>query len=70
MVKEMVSKLILNKTEGTYFVYTQDYTGLLNELFEVQSDGFSRWSRTDEIVFVPDHLIPYVMGKYERIKVK
>jgi|Laugresu1bdmlbsd_1035121.scaffolds.fasta_scaffold87117_2 hypothetical protein len=64
----MVSRLILNKTEGTYFVYTNDYTSVLKELFEVQPDGFSRWRREDEIVFVPDRLTAYVMVTYERVR--
>jgi hypothetical protein len=61
-------KIILNITEGTFFVYSGDYAALLNPLFEKQKCGSSRWQRTDKIVFVPES-VPheYVMGNYERI---
>lgn len=60
-------KIILNITEGTFFVYTGDYASRLNPLFEKEC-GSSRWKRTDKIVFVPES-VPheYVMKNYERI---
>ena len=60
-------QLILNKTEGYYFIYYgEDYKKVMKSLFEVWY-GESRWDRDDKIVFVPAHLREYVMQTYENM---
>ena len=63
--------IILNITEGTFFVYDGEAQAqkLLAPLFEKQKSGASRWRQSDKIVFVPEHLNQYVMKKYERVYV-
>jgi hypothetical protein len=60
--------IILNITDGTFFVYKDgEFAGLLEPLFEKQKDGISRWCKTDKIVFVPEHLKEHVLSSYERV---
>jgi len=58
-------KVILNKTEGYYFVYQENYENMMKSLFEKNVLGESRWGADDKIVFVPDHLREYVLQTYE-----
>jgi hypothetical protein len=62
-----ILKVILNKTEGYYFVYHQDHEDVLKSLFEKNVLGESRWRADDKIVFVPDHLRAYVIHTYENV---
>ena len=59
-------QIILNMTEGYYFIYEGDYTEILTSLFETWY-GEKRWNREDKIVFVPQHLRDFVMRTYENI---
>jgi hypothetical protein len=63
-------QIILNKTEGYYFIYHGEYMTILTKLFEKDlrgNNGVSRWDRNDNIIFVPEHLKNYVMKTYENI---
>ncbi len=61
---------ILNRTEGTYFCYKENYENTFLSLFEKQRDGTSRWRRSDEIVFVPETVpLEYIEGTYEAVDV-
>lgn len=65
----------MNNTRGQYFIYNSDeeYTSIINELTTPFKDNksdtelFSFWDKTDNIVFVPKHLETYVISKYDRI---
>jgi hypothetical protein len=64
------SQIILNMTEGFYFIYRggeEEYKKILKTLISPDRLGFSRWLRDDKIIFVPDHLLDYVMRTYENI---
>jgi len=61
-------RIILNIIEGTFFIYSGDYSHILEPLFKKQIDGTSRWLRTDKIIFVPDTVpLEYVMKNYEPV---
>ena len=64
------SQIILNMTEGFYFIYyggEEEYNKILKSLISPDRLGFSRWLRDDKIIFVPGHLREYVMRTYENI---
>lgn len=60
-------QIILNKTEGYYFIYHGDHTQILKNLFKTDASGYSRWNSEDKIVFVPHHLREFVTRNYENI---
>lgn len=60
-------QIILNMTEGYYFIYDGDYTEILRSLFNNGVFGYSRWNSEDKIVFVPQHLRDFVIRTYENV---
>lgn len=72
--------LIANNTTSHYFDYNgteEDCNNILKELLTITTDktshkyytdiGESFWKKTDNIVFVPKHLEPYVENHYGKI---
>lgn len=52
----MYKYLILNKTEGSYFVCNnkKEMKNILKEFFEIESESkISRWNKTDIIITTP-----------------
>jgi hypothetical protein len=66
---------ILNLTQEVYFRYTLQYpedTGFKRVLKELltppsEKENWSNWLKSDRIVFVPVHLMPYVEMHYGEI---
>ena len=66
-IMRLIPQIILNTTEGSYFMYLRDYEKVLATLFEKDAFGVSRWLPSDKIVFVPEHIQEYVIKTYEKV---
>lgn len=70
--------MILNRTQGNYFLVERDRWGHLNYTYELNGlfgqDDFGRWwpghwAPSDHIIVVPTHLHTYVKWAYGRLDV-